>query len=275
VPKKTAKPKAVANVEALVNEARMHLTEHGVAKLTSVAPKAARDAVVSALVEHGFERTRSSLRVPLRTQLQNAVAHGAMISLSALPAHVRGATKAEIKNAVETAARDGIVLRILRGRAESVVAAGAAVLSPEAIDALSTQLGELAKALAKVRGIRDLTLLSVDVREALEKALLAVQVAAKKKPAATALDRVLQTVDSVRDGKTGLSFVPQVLAQLARTMDAKAATDALLEAAANDLLELRPEGGLARLSQAELELCPPGPQGTRLSWARRLSGGTT
>jgi hypothetical protein len=271
VPKKTAKP----NVEALINEARAHLTEHGSAKLASIAPKSVRDAVIAALAAQGFEQTKSSLRVPLLAQLQSALEHGAMISLSALPAHVRGATKAELKSAVESAVRDGAVHRVLRGRAESVVAVGAPVLPPETMDVLSTQLGELAKVLEKAHKTRDLSLLTADVREALEKALSALPVAAKKKPAATALDRVLQTVDSVRDSKTGLSFIPQVLTELAKTMDAKVATDALLEAAASDLLELRPEGGLARLSQVELALCPPGPQGTRLSWARRLSGGTT
>jgi len=48
-----------------------------------------------------------------------------------------------------------------------------------------------------------------------------------------------------------------------------AAREALLTAAHSSLLELRPEGGINRLSPEELSLCPPGPQGTRLSWARR------
>lgn len=275
VPRNPAKPKVVANVEALVERASVHLAEHGVVKLTSVAPKAAREAVISALVARGFEPTKNSLRVPLLSQLKDAVAHGAMIALSALPAHVRGATKAELKSAADTAIREGIVVRVLRGRAESVVAVGAPVLSAETLGSLATQLATITKALHKAQKTRALTLLAADVREALEKALQAMPVAEKKQSAASPLHRVLQTVDSMRDSKTGLSFIPHVLTELAKTMDPKAATDALLAAAASDLLELRPEGGLARLSQTELALCPPGPQGTRLSWARRLSGETT
>jgi hypothetical protein len=274
VPKTTAKPKAAPPVETLVEEARKHLTEHGVVKLTSIAPKAVRDAVVSSLVQCGFEQTKSSLRVPLATQLRNALAHGTTISRSALGAHLRGATKPEITSTVDAAVRQGLVHRVWRGRAESVVAVGAEVLPAEGIDLLSAQLGELAKALAKAQKAPGLTLLTSDVREALEKAQRSLPLTPMKKPP-TAVDRVLQTVDSVRDSKTGLSFIPKVIAQLSNTMDTTTATRALLQAAEHDLLELRPEGGLARLSQAELALCPPGPQGTRLSWARRLSGGTT
>jgi hypothetical protein len=40
-------------------------------------------------------------------------------------------------------------------------------------------------------------------------------------------------------------------------------------AAMDGLLELRPEGGIHRLSDEELAACPEGPHGTRLSWARR------
>ena len=43
----------------------------------------------------------------------------------------------------------------------------------------------------------------------------------------------------------------------------------LLAAAMAGFLELRPEGGIKRLSEQELLVCPEGPHGTRLSWARR------
>jgi hypothetical protein len=276
VSKQKAKPAPAPNLAALTKEAEEALSEQGLLKLTSIKPPAIREAVVATLVKQGFELTKTHLRIPLAEQLRSALAHGATISISGLPAHVRGATKTELKAAVERAVRDGIVHRVLRGQAESVVAAGAAVLSPELIDRLSARLDHLFKALTKARKGAGLTLLALDVTEALNAAQDVLPKPPNKKSdsAFTAIDRVLQTVDAVRDSQTGLSFVPQVVTQLAKTMDAKAATQALLEAAENDLLELRPEGGLARLTQAELALCPPGPQGTRLSWARRLSGGT-
>jgi hypothetical protein len=274
VSKRKAKSTATPDLELLMKEAREELVEHGLLKLVSIKPTAARDAVVAKLVKQGFELTKTSLRVPLGNQLRSAVAHGRAITVLELPAHMHGATKPEIKAALERAVRDGVVHRVLRGTAESVVAADMGVLSLDDVARLSTCLGSLSKTLAKAQKSGGLTLLSSDVREALEKAQQVLPVTQKKKPPTT-VDRVLQTVDSVRDSKTGLSFIPKVITQLSKTMDTATATRALLQAAEQDLLELRPEGGLARLSQAELTLCPPGPQGTRLSWARRLSGGTT
>ena len=61
VPTKTAKPKAMPNVEARVIEARTHLTEHDFAKVATFAPKSVRDAVIAALTAQGFEQTKSSV----------------------------------------------------------------------------------------------------------------------------------------------------------------------------------------------------------------------
>ena len=43
---------------------------------------------------------------------------------------------------------------------------------------------------------------------------------------------------------------------------------AILVAYDAGLLELRPEGGLDRLSASELAAALPGPQGSRLAWVR-------
>jgi hypothetical protein len=84
-----------------------------------------------------------------------------------------------------------------------------------------------------------------------------------------ALSRLLAVVDAVRDERTGMSFVPAIVQRLSSDMAVTTAQEALLSAARQELIELRPEGGLGRLSGEELALCPPGPAGTRLSWARR------
>jgi hypothetical protein len=83
------------------------------------------------------------------------------------------------------------------------------------------------------------------------------------------LARLLAAVDAVRDERTGMSFVPAIVQRLSSDMAVATAQEALLTAARQELIELRPEGGLGRLSGEELALCPPGPSGTRLSWARR------
>jgi hypothetical protein len=89
------------------------------------------------------------------------------------------------------------------------------------------------------------------------------------------LGQLLAALDAARDERTGLSFVPRVMQQLIPHMQAAVAHQVLLTAARDERIELRPEGGLARLTEEELALCPPGPGGTRLSWARRLPASVT
>jgi hypothetical protein len=89
------------------------------------------------------------------------------------------------------------------------------------------------------------------------------------------MQRLLAAVDAAYDASVGLSFVPRVIQLLGADMDAEVAKSLLTDAANRGLLELRPEGGIGRLSTQELELCPPGPQGTWLSWARRRNEGTS
>jgi hypothetical protein len=84
---------------------------------------------------------------------------------------------------------------------------------------------------------------------------------------------VLDALEATRDERTGLSFVPRVIQRLLSDRPLTAAHEMLLAAAREELIELRPEGGLGRLTSEELLLCPPGPGGTRLSWARRLGDG--
>lgn len=81
---------------------------------------------------------------------------------------------------------------------------------------------------------------------------------------------VLDALDATRDERTGLSFVPRLMQRLLAAVPLSVAHEVLLAAARDEVIELRPEGGLGRLSAEELQLCPPGPGGTRLSWARRV-----
>ena len=71
-----------------------------------------------------------------------------------------------------------------------------------------------------------------------------------------------------REG-TRLAFVPAVLRELAQSMGREAAQRALLAAGDAGALELRPESGMGRLTADDAAWCPPGPQGSVLSWCRR------
>jgi hypothetical protein len=84
-------------------------------------------------------------------------------------------------------------------------------------------------------------------------------------PTAAAL---LRLIARHANGRTGLAFVPAIV----RAAGGPDVAHPVLEQLARDeRIELRPESGLARLSADDLALCLPGPQRTRLSWARRLS----
>lgn len=79
--------------------------------------------------------------------------------------------------------------------------------------------------------------------------------------------RALATVRRSAKRRGGLAFVPDVV----REMGGKAiAHPVLLRLAREERIELYPESG-PRLTRIQRDLCPPGPQGSLLSWARSTS----
>lgn len=67
----------------------------------------------------------------------------------------------------------------------------------------------------------------------------------------------------------GLAFVPDVVRGLPRPTETKRV---LIELAQAGKVELRPDAGLGRFKQVELDNAPDGPQGSKLLWARLLEG---
>lgn len=259
-------------------------------KLARIKPSQLRAEIVEKLVQDGFEVTKTLVRRPLDAQLHAALQHGALIPVKGLGSHVRGATGPELKRLTEAAVREGTARLVLRGAVEVLAGAEVPVLSGPEVAALRTSVVALGKALEKVTRKRGLSLLTTDAAAVLSDALAvfgqpeqpATTRLAAPRPAAPpreqhddAMRALLDAVDSTRDLRTGLSFVPAVVGRLAPQVSATAAVKLLLTAAERELLELRPEGGIGRLSEAELSVCPPGPHDTRLSWARRLTGGAT
>lgn len=72
----------------------------------------------------------------------------------------------------------------------------------------------------------------------------------------------------------GLAFVPAAVEDALQRSGLPSATEAVKEMirdlAVSGFIELQPESGLNRLTPREISLCPPGPHGTVLSWARFL-----
>jgi hypothetical protein len=292
-----------ARVEAELSASRRRLVDEGGVKLSSLKPKALAERLIPALVAEGFEVSGSWLRRPLGVQLEQALAHGAALARKSLAAQVRGATAAELQRALAAAEGAGTLQRILRGKAELWVGSSAAVVSGAALLRLRAAVSALDKALAQAVRKKGVALLASDVQQALDEvAQLAPQPPASraqggesatvKQPLERertaigaaqperdgngreerALRSVVAAVGASRDEHTGLAFVPDIVRRLLPAMPAAVALDMLLLAASQELVELRPEGGLGRLAPGDLELCPPGPAQTRLSYARLLAG---
>jgi hypothetical protein len=267
------------SLPALLEHARTRLETDGALKLSALGSTAVRAAVVAELTAQGFELSKAWVRKPIRAQLVAALSDGAFIPLKSAASHTVGAAAPEAKRAaLELVAAGGAKL-VLRGTEQVIVPSETAVLSRDQL----AQLAKVAKAAAKAaRSKPAASLLSRDLAEALAGVLAESSRAGKRTPSVESaltsarngekqvlVSRVLSAVEATRDARTGLSFVPAIVAKLRPELNAQAAAAILVAAAGDGLLELRPEGGINRLSADELALCPPGPQGTRLSWARR------
>jgi hypothetical protein len=92
-------------------------------------------------------------------------------------------------------------------------------------------------------------------------------------PTAAALHDVASLVEAHRES-SGLTFVPKLVRLLGGTSARDALHAELLRGARAGLFELRPESGMGRLSTEDASFCIPGPQGSRLSWVRRIDEGS-
>ena len=268
-----SRAKKPADVNALVAASKRIIEREKVIQRSKVAPPSVRDRVLDALRSDGFEVTAKVVRVPLRDQLVEVLKDGSYVALSAIASHLAGATAAEAKQVALALAKSGLARRVLRTSTETLVPATADVVADEALATALRRVLELVRQLqtAARRG-KGLGVLREDVEQALARVLPEHSrgVTRRRSDLSSALNLVLRAVDAARDAKVGLSFVPSVVGLLSADFDRTTAQEALIEAASRGLVELRPEGGLGRLSDAERMACPEGPQGTRLSWVRRI-----
>lgn len=269
-----AKPAGNPDIPQLIGRARAKLELEGVLKTSALGPKEARAAVLLELGKLGFEITDKVVRKPLGAQLEAALLEGAFIPLKRAAAHALGSNATEAKRAALALVANGSARLVLRGAEEVLVPAGAEILSREELSRFEVVAKLVAKAARAKSGA---SLLRSDLADAISEAVPLRARAHRAPPSVApantlpdpAVQRLLAAVDATRDVQTGLSFVPAIIARLRPDWDSETAQIELLSAANHGLLELRPEGGINRLSAHELSLCPPGPQGTRLSWARR------
>jgi hypothetical protein len=266
-----------AVIERDLDTLRERLKADGALQLSKIRPPALKAAAIARLPAEGYELGKSWLRRRIAEQVREALAHGALLTKAALTGSVRGASGPELQRALVELEAGGEVRRVLRGGRESFAGGDAEVLGPAAQRALLEPVLELATLLKSAARKTGATLLASDVDGLIGRAAALVGPARKgtlpSRAAAgeNGLSRVLAAIDATREERTGLSFVPRLVQRLIPHMPAAVAHQVLLTAARDELIELRPEGGLARLTKEELQLCPSGPGDTRLSWARRLT----
>jgi len=273
--RKRATTEPSVDIDSVLAGLKQRLERDGAVKRSEIKPKALQEKLILRLVEHGFEVGKTCVRRPLQAQLADALSHAALIPVTGLASHVAGASSTELKAAIAQAVGAGKVRRALRGTAEVLCGPEVRVLDGEQLRRVGERAQAFAKLVEKVTRKGGLVLLADDVDEALADVQRVVPKRVENKREDETFAALLSAVDSTRDGRSGLSFVPAIVGRLAPRIPTDQVIQMLVSAAARELLELRPEGGIGRLSEAELSVCPPGPHGTKLSWARRLGGGAT
>ena len=250
-------------VEAAVRQAgAVPLGKLTRAKLT----RRAQGQLFEALARRGLERTGRAVRVPLREQVAASLA-GGPIGTAALRKRVRGAASAgELKVVLADLARARRAAIVVRRGVEHVAPPSHEVLAAPELAAVRDLARDLGKAVAAVRGRAGQparSLWRADLVALLERARVALGGGGDD-----AVSLVLDAVRSHASPSTGLAPVPAIARALGpRLPDVR---EALLAAAAAGVVELRPESGVGLLAPADAELCPRGPDGWPLSWAREL-----
>jgi len=262
-------PFEAADLEARLPELREAALGRGVLRARDLAgiPAAWRAQAFDALARGGLERLKTGVRMPLSRQLATLLRERGPLPVAQLARALHGASAREAKAAATSAAREGAAVLAVRGRVAVLLPAGAPALPRGELAALQRACTDLAGRCRQALKLAPATLLRDDVRALLLDFVAAAAAAPRSPPPA---DVVAVLRHHVRES-TGLAFVPDLVRALShRGVDAVHA--ALVEAARTGRIELQPESGMGRLNAEELDLCPPGPQGTRLSWARILEG---
>lgn len=239
----------------------------------------ARAELEKQLAASGLERTPKAMRVPLAEQILALVQAGARVPVKDLGKRVKGASPAaQIKSALDALRKQDRLRVVIRTEVEVLVGTGERVLDPGELSQLVRLGATLGKTLKKV-GAKGLPrgLLREDVAAlvtALETMTRArVEQAAEPVADGAAARRELlgEAVARLADPKLELVRVPDLVRSLAGRLATAEVHRALEEAASTGKIELQPAAGSELLAPEDAALCPPGPRGTVLFYARRIS----
>lgn len=294
--RKTSRDQKPSNLEeqvsAAVGAARAALETDGFVAAAQLGPTKIRAEVATRLLGEGFEKAGKGVRLPLSKQVDALVESRQHIPVNRFASLLRGVSATEATKQRIALVRDGRMALVLRGKQLTLVPNSERVVNRRSlkplVDALKTAQAWLAKANADKAGA---TVLQADVVEALSEVtrLVAAPDAEKRRALESGTSRVSNRVTptthgtaidaavrgailTLRDEDTALASVPAVSRKLRTSATATEIIQALLEGFKKGQLELRPEGGISRLSNAEIALCPKGAGGVPLSWVRLLEG---
>jgi hypothetical protein len=275
-----------------VDEAERAVRERGaVAKKKLVKVRLSRSgesALLAALEQRGLERTAGGARVPLAEQLERALSDRGALAISGLAKILAGCSAKEARSAAYAAARAGTAALLKDGKRE-VLAPLEQALDAAAVGRLEASARDLKNALraleALLRGRNATKTRPAYGIAKSEAARVGAQLAAASgqrpslpmtrssapPPGPDARARVIAAVRSLVRGGPPLVFVPDVVKALRHELGTPAVHDALRQAAAEGAIELRPESGLDRLSEAERLACLVGPSGRLVSYVRLRS----
>jgi hypothetical protein len=223
-------------------------------------PLTAYDALVAA----GYEIGKHFVRRPLERQIEELVRTKEVVTLSNLAEEVAGATSAEAKAAATALIQRRRLKRIVRDDGAALTTSNADVLDARELERLASALKILSSSL-RAATKQQATLLRTDVRR-----ILPITSVSAERRAETAVQPELgRAIDHHRE-PSGLTFVPKLVRALGGLTARDAVHAELMRGARDGRFELRPESGMGRLSTEDAALCLPGPQGSRLSWVRRI-----
>lgn len=263
----------VADLSAIFPLLCEHVKSHGAAKWTDLirfgVTKVQREAVGTQLLEAGFEVTPKLVRIPIAEQIQSALVQRGQLPLKGMQHILAGCAAKELSAVVDQLVRRGAAVRILRTKAQWLAPADADVLTADELHALHRCVTEWSKQTHQVMaaGRRRLSIWRPDVRALLEVLGTFKLSESKTKPSGAEVRRRLHNVIKEQVNPTvGLAFVPTVVQSLQMPVDQ--VQRLLVEEARQGHLELRPDSGAARFTEAELAVAPCGPDGSRLLWIR-------
>lgn len=281
-----AKKKQVSEevrIEMAVEKARTVMDTVGNAPAGKLGAPAIREQVISRLLDEGFERAGKGVRVPLVKQGRRLMDGGAHIPLTMWKKRLAGASAKEGDQLAKQLCKEGLAHLVLRDKQLSLVPADEGVAYREDLLAITRELKRTYDWLEKARkDKKGATVLDQDLKLALSELQETVAEARKSWGAKAGspgpggapgssgpLSMIVRgAILAARDEESLLAPVPEVSRRLRSQANAEEVRDALLAGHQQGHWELRPEGGLGRLSEADTELCPRGVGGLPLSFVR-------